>query len=102
MPLATSAAKELLGFIHDRMFDRTGVGIESTCLEAESPPPISPAGNRRETFGEDFLRLCHHEAKARRCGQRASDSGLLLIFGDSSLVDADTVNFQHWVDVVCW
>ena len=100
LPRPTSPAEELPGFIDERMLEGTGVSIKRQCLEPKSSSRISPAGNRREHFAEDFLRLGGLQAKAWRGGQRTLNGRFFLVFGDGSLVHADTIHFRHWVDVV--
>src|SRR5439155_8360362 len=63
LPRPTSPAEELPGFIDERMLEGTGVSIKRQCLEPKSSSRISPAGNRREHFAEDFLRLGGLQAK---------------------------------------
>src|SRR3974390_3379472 len=89
MQSARSPAKELSGFIHERVRKRTGVGIERRRFEPKSPPRIAPPGNHREDFAQDFFRLDCLEAKARCGGQRARNARFFLIFGNGSLVHSD-------------
>jgi hypothetical protein len=96
----TSPSKELPGFIHERMLERTGVSVENPRFEPESSPRISPAGKRCEHFTQNILRLARLKAKARRDGQRTFNARFFLIFGNGRFVGADTVHFRYRVDVV--
>ena len=74
-PPGTLFVKKPPGFIHERMLKGAGVGVQSGCFKVELPPGFAPAGNRRENFPENFLRLGCREPKARRGGQRAGMVG---------------------------
>lgn len=95
-----SLAKELPGFLHERLLERTGVSIKRRCFEPESFARSLPTGNRHEYLPEDAPRLSRPETKAWRDIQRALNGRFCLVFGDGSLVHANAIYLRHGVDIV--
>ena len=71
--LLTALDEQSSGFIQERMFKGTGVGVEGGCFETELASGFAPAGNSRKNLTENLFRFRGLETKARRGGDRTSD-----------------------------
>ena len=98
--LLTALDEQSSGFIQERMFKGTGVGVEGGCFEAELASGFAPAGNSRKNLTENLFRFRGLETKARRGGDRTSDGRNFLIFGNGGFARANTIHFRHGIDVV--
>ena len=98
--LLTALDEQSSGFIQERMFKGTGVGVEGGCFEAELASGFAPAGNSRKNLTENLFRFRGLETKARRGGERTRDGRNFLIFGNGGFADANPIHFRHGIDVV--
>src|SRR5439155_26817822 len=98
--LLTALDEQSSGFIQERMFKGTGVGVEGGCFEAELASGFAPAGNSRKNLTENPFRFGGVETKTRRGSERAGDGRIFLIFGNGGFARANTIHFRHGIDVV--
>ena len=83
-------------FIHERMLEGAGVGIEDGCFQTQFSPGFAPITDSGENFAKDFLRLDGIEPKSRCGGQGGGDAGFLLFLGDGRLAHADTIHSRAY------
>src|SRR6185437_10646082 len=97
---AKSFAKQTSSFIHQRMLEGTGVGVQHGCFEAQLSSGLAPARDGGENFAEDSFRFSGLETKTRSRCQRSSDGGFLLILSDRSFAPRSAVHLRHRVEIV--
>ena len=93
-------AGQISQFIHERMIECAGVGVQRRSLDAQLLSGLAPAGNSGENFAENFLRFSGFESKTRGRRERTGDGRLLLTLGDGSLTHTGTIHFRHRVEII--
>ena len=82
---AKARHRELSGFLHEGMFEGTGVSVERCRFESEFFSSITPVADSGEDVPEYGSGLGAFEPKARSGFQRQGDGGIFLVVRDGGL-----------------